>query len=265
MTRKMNYFIEGLQGAGKSTLVKRLSDVCRGYRVFREGDYSPIELAWCAYMTQAQYEDVLKKYPALRKEIKEKTVAEGGHKIICYTQILTDIPGFHKDLERFEIYNGNLDRERFENVICERFQNWREEGEIFECSIFQNIVENQMLYLMMSDDEIMEFYRKLQSILDDRPYRIIYLDVDDITAAIDVIRKERSDDKGNELWFPLMLSYLQESPYGKKHDISGVEGLLFHLKKRQDLEHRLINEIFTENAVVVKAKNYVLEEIASAQ
>lgn len=40
----MNYFIEGIQGAGKSTLVGKLAEKLPEYRVFREGDYSPVEL-----------------------------------------------------------------------------------------------------------------------------------------------------------------------------------------------------------------------------
>ena len=55
----MNYFVEGLQGSGKSTLVQRLSENLKGYRVFREGEYSPVELAWCTYMTEGQYRDIL--------------------------------------------------------------------------------------------------------------------------------------------------------------------------------------------------------------
>ena len=48
----MNYFIEGLQGSGKSTLVEKLSKKYPACTAFREGDYSPIELAWCAYVTK---------------------------------------------------------------------------------------------------------------------------------------------------------------------------------------------------------------------
>lgn len=59
----MNYFVEGLQGAGKSTLVQRLSERLKKHQVFREGDYSPVELTWCAYVTEGQYQDILEGVP----------------------------------------------------------------------------------------------------------------------------------------------------------------------------------------------------------
>lgn len=259
--KRTNYFIEGLQGAGKSTFVRQLSEYLSNYQVFHEGDYSPVELAWCAYATEEQYRCVLNDYPSIGEEIRAKTVTEGDKRIICYTQILTDISGFHKDLEKLEIYNGNLDRVPFEEVIFKRFERWDGERQIFECSIFQNIIENQMLYLMMSDEEIIDFYRKLKRVLDGRQYRIIYLDVEDIAGAIDVIRKERSDDRGNELWFPLMIRYLEESPCGKARALTGLNGLLVHLEHRRDLEHRIIEEVFRKNVMVVKAKEYRWEEV----
>ncbi len=261
LVKRNNYFIEGLQGAGKSTFVKKLSDCLNDYDVFREGDFSPVELAWCAYVTEKQYSVLLSKYPSLEKELKEKTVTEKEYKIICYTQILTDIPNFHKTLEKYEIYNGNLDKESFENIIFRRFRNWKGEGQIFECSIFQNIIENQMLYLMMTEHEILDFYKELKNILSDKLYKIIYLDMDDISNGINIIRKERCDNNGNEIWFPLMIQYMEESAYGKKYHLRGLEGLLWHMERRKALEHRIIDEVFRKNTVILKAKNYRMEDI----
>ena len=258
---KTNYFIEGLQGAGKSTFVQKLSDKLNDYQVFHEGDYSPVELAWCAYTTEEQYEAILARYPMIDAQIREKTIAEGHHKIICYTQILTELPNFHKTLESYEIYNGNLDKVSFETVIFERFGKWNETGQIFECSIFQNIIENQILYLMMTDDEIFDFYKRLRNVLAGKPYRIVYLDVDDIAGTIDVIRKERSDENGNEMWFPMMLEYLRVSPYGKAHRLTCLDDLVAHLAHRKALEHRILRELFTENSIILKSKNYTLEEL----
>lgn len=257
----MNYFIEGLQGAGKSTLLQNLSKKLQNYCVFREGDYCPIELAWCAYVTDEQYQSILQAYPDLKEEIVQKTVEEGNNKIICYTQILTDTPGFHKDLEQYEIYNGNLNREDFEQVILDRFAKWTGEKQIFECSIFQNIIENQLLYLCMTEEEIMSFYRKVKQVLENKEFQILYLDVEDIPNTIEIIRKERSDENGNELWFPLMIRYIEESPYGKEHHLKGMEGLLTHLKRRKALEHQIIDEIFSKNTIMLKSKNYELRTI----
>ena len=257
----MNYFIEGLQGAGKSTLLQNLSEKLQDHSVFREGDYCPVELAWCAYVTDEQYQSILQTYPDLKEEIVQKTVEEGNNKIICYTQILTDTPGFHKDLEQYEIYNGNLNKEAFEQVILDRFAKWTGEKQIFECSIFQNIIENQLLYLCMTEEEIMSFYRKVKQVLDNKEFQILYLDVEDIQNAIEIIRKERSDENGNELWFPLMIRYIEESPYGKEHHLKGMEGLLTHLKRRKVLEHRIIDEIFSEHTIMLKSKDYDLNTL----
>ncbi len=260
---RMNYFVEGLQGAGKTTFVRRLSEQFPDYRVFCEGDYSPVELAWCAYCTEEEYGGILKEYPSLAKEIEAKTVTEEGHRVICYTQILTDIPDFHRNLERFEIYNGNLDAVSFDKVVFGRFAKWEGKGQIFECSIFQNILENQMLYLQRTEEEIFCFYRKLRDLLSGKPYKILYLDVDDVAAGIDCIRKERVDEKGNELWFPMMVRYVEESPYGKGHALSGIDGLLRHLSRRKALEHRIIEEIFKESTMILKSKGYTMGDIAA--
>lgn len=257
----MNYFIEGLQGAGKSTLLQNLSEKLQDHSVFREGDYCPVELAWCAYVTDEQYQSILQTYPDLKEEIVQKTVEEGNNKIICYTQILTDTPGFHKDLEQYEIYNGNLNREAFEQVILDRFAKWTGEKQIFECSIFQNIIENQLLYLCMTEEEILSFYRKVKQVLESKEFQILYLDVEDIHNTIEIIRTERSDENGNELWFPLMIRYIEESPYGKEHHLKGMEGLLTHLERRKALEHRIIDEIFSEHTILLKSKDYDLRTI----
>ena len=117
---RMNYFLEGLQGSGKSTLVGKMADRHTDYKAVREGDYSPVELSWCAYVTCEKYNEILEEYSTIRRVIEEKSVEEGDHMIICYTKIITDIPGFHKDLEQYEIYNNRVSRETFMKIILNR-------------------------------------------------------------------------------------------------------------------------------------------------
>ena len=60
-----NIFVEGIQGSGKSTLINNIVKFNPELHVCREGDYSPIELAWCALMSKKEYEAVLQKYNSI--------------------------------------------------------------------------------------------------------------------------------------------------------------------------------------------------------
>ena len=68
-----NIFVEGIQGSGKSTLINNIVKFNPELHVCREGDYSPIELAWCALMSKKEYEAVLGKYNSIRDEIIKNT------------------------------------------------------------------------------------------------------------------------------------------------------------------------------------------------
>lgn len=248
----MNYFVEGLQGSGKSTMVQKLSVENPSCTVFREGDYSPVELAWCAYVDKVQYRDILNTFSSMADEIRKKTVREDDRYIIMYTQIHNAEPGFYIALEQHEIYNGRVAKGEFEDIVLTRFKNWEGDNSIFECSIFQNIIENQILYFGMTDDEIVAFYQKLKSALGNKEYRIVYMFVDDIRASIEVIRKERCDENGRELWFPLMLQYLKDAPYSGKMGNCDMDGLICHMEHRRKLEMRILQEVFDGYFEIVK-------------
>ena len=79
--------------------------------------------------------------------------------------------------------------------------------------------------------------------------------------TIRVIRKERSDHFGNEMWYNLMLQYLIHSPLGEKCGYSMFEDMISHLKHRQLLELRVIREVIGEKAVLLKSKEWEIEEI----
>ncbi len=255
----MNYFVEGLQGSGKSTLVGKLCEKHPEYNVYHEGDFSPTELAWCAYVSKEKYEEILDKYSSIKSMIEEKSFQDNDQMVICYTQILTDVPGFHKDLEQYEIYNNRRTKEEFKRIILERYRRWADsdaDNSIFECSLFQNIIEDMILFQVASDEEIMSFYQEIRGVLGEKDIRILYLKAEDIKSNIDVIRKERSDDQGNELWFPLMLGYFNDSPYAKKYDVAGEEEMLKHFAHRQELEMRICEELFKDKYEVLISKQY---------
>ena len=164
--KKLNIFIEGIQGSGKSTLLGALAERLDGFRAWREGDVNPLELAWCAYMTPSQYARALEDMPAHREDVESHTERQGERYVTAYTQVRTDDWPFYQYMEKLEIYSGRRTPEEFTGIILERFEGFRSTGCIFECAFLQNIVEELMLYAPYSDEQIVDFYRRLISRLD---------------------------------------------------------------------------------------------------
>ena len=256
-----NIFVEGIQGSGKSTLINNIYKSKPDINICREGDYCPVDLAWCAYMSYKEYEAVLKKYSDIKDEIVKNTVKEQEYYILSYTKIITDIPGFHKALESYEVFNGRKTLPELREIIFARYKNFAGEGYLFECAFFQNIMEDLILFHMLSDEDIMDFYRELFAHVDKEKFLMLYLSADNLKDSINIIRRERSDGAGNELWYDLMLGYLASSPYGVKNGCSTFEDLIKHLEHRQQLELAVIREVLGDNAVVLRSKGYDMEQV----
>ncbi|MCR4885525.1 MAG: hypothetical protein K5919_01255 [Clostridiales bacterium] len=259
----MNFFVEGLQGSGKSTLVQRLSELRPEYAVYREGDYSPVELAWCAWLTEGQYRAVLKKYASIRPLIEEKTVREGARYVVCYTRVRTDAPGFYGEMEQHEIYHGLVSWEDFASIRLGRFERWTGNNSVFECALFQNTVEDMILFREKTDEEILSFFRRVRDALEGKFFHILYLKTEDVKGNLDAIRKERTDDQGRELWFPMMCAYFDASPWAKARGAQGEEGILSHLAHRQALEMRICEEIFPGRFTVLPSKRYAPDALSA--
>ena len=256
----MNYFIEGLQGSGKSTLAGKLSEKCGG-RLFREGDYSPVELAWCAYLSEDCLEEIMARHPDLRTKTEAQTFDEDGRKIVCYTRIPTEDTGFYKDMEQHEIYNGRLPLDKFKDIVLKRYRAWNGSGQIFECSLFQNTIEDMILFRDLPDEEIIGFYREAAKALEGKDFRIVYLKTENIAQSILVIRKERTDGREKEIWYDMMLGFFNNSLYAKAHGVSGNGAMIEHFAHRQQLELRICREIFPDRSIILGSKGYTDDDI----
>ena len=256
-----NIFIEGMQGCGKTTLLRNLSQSLEGYHAYWEGDISPVELAWCSYMTQEEYQKVIDKYAPLREEIVKNTKEEEGYRIVSYTRILAENRSFYEEMEEFEIYNGRKSFQEFRDIIFKRFRAFRGEGNLFECSFFLNILENLMLFYRLSEEEILAFYQEAFSNLEQDKFLMLYLHSENFEENLLQIKKERVDEKGNEIWFEMMLRYLNDSPYGKEHPFREIEDMTAHFGRRLRMEERLIKEVLSGHCIVLEAKKYLLEEV----
>ena len=122
-------------------------------------------------------------------------------------------------------------------------------------------MEDLILFHQLSDDEIVDFYRELYSKINREQFLLLYLYSDKLEENIKAIKKERSDNQGNELWYQLMMEYLIHSPYGKRHGYSAFDDMIAHFRHRQQLELRVIREIIGDRAMILPAKEWKIEEI----
>ncbi len=251
----MNFFVEGLQGSGKTTLLNLLKDKHLELRAYPEGDYCPVELAWCAYMNKAQYESACSGFPELNGEIERNTFIENEHYIVTYTKICAE-ERFYKAFEQYEVYNGRIPQQTFDEIVLNRFANWCGEYDLFECALLQNTVEDKMLFADLPDDEIIGFYRRVKEALGGKDYHIFYLQTEDIRGNMENARRERVDEQGREAWFTIMEDYLANSPRGRREGLRGMDGWVDHLTRRQALELRILREIFPEQSVILPSKQY---------
>jgi hypothetical protein len=255
-----NVFIEGIPGSGKSTLLGELQKNFPEYNCYYEGDISPVELAWCSYMTYEQYKKAIEDWPQLEIKIKENSKREENHYIVSYTRIHTDNHDFYKYMEQYEIYGGRKNIQEFSKIIFERFRSFNGTGNVFECSFFQNIIEELMLFAEYDDAQILDFYNKLiTNILDD--FLVIRLISTDIENSIKQIKKERINEQGEEVWYHLMMNYLNQSPYGKSHNYKNFNDMLKHFHRRISIEKRISNELLHKRCIDVESKNYHLKDI----
>ena len=256
-----NIFVEGIQGMGKSTLVNRLADALPQLRVYREGDYSPVDLAWCAWMKPEEHAEMLASFGTLQEEILRNTVCEGKYRVVTYTKIRTDDRDVYKAFEDYEIYNGRKTLSQLKEIVLSRYDAYRGSGGLFECAFFQNIIEDLILYHQLSDEQIVAFYRDLWAVLDRENFLLLYLYGDQIDENINMIRKERCDGQGHEIWYEMMLDFLTKCPYGQAHGYRAFEDMTAHFRHRQQLELRIIREVIGERAMILPAKQWTLEEV----
>ncbi len=258
---KTNIFIEGVPGSGKSTLLNRLAREWPEYRAYREGDLSPVELAWCSLLNGEKWEEICGRYPALSQEIRDRTAVEDDRFIVAYTQILAEDRVFYQEMERYEIYNGRVDFETFHGVIMDRYRRFCGEGNLFECSFFQNSIESMMLFYQLPEEKILAFYEEAYGILREKGFKLVYLDCTRIRESLLTIKKERSDENGTEMWYPLMLNFLKESPWGRANGCEGTEDVIAHFERRRKLERRILLEVIKKDGLLMQAGGFAPESV----
>ncbi len=257
--------IEGIPGSGKTTIANKvhtyLNHNGKMTNIYPEGCLHPADLAWCAYIPLNNYKMLLEKYNKIENYIKKYTSIEDDYAVIAYTQIRTDDFSFYNELSSFEVYDGRVPYNLFCKILLKRWKAFADSafGEsnitIFECAFLQNHIFELLGFYNADEQEIFNHLENLLFSVSKLNPTLIYLSQESITDTINRVSSERVASGPNPAWIDLISTWVENSPYGKKHKLSGFNGVINFLEKRKEIELNIISRL-PAKSIVIQNKNF---------
>lgn len=261
-------WIEGLPGSGKTTFAKRLGAYyeTRGIDVvqYNEGDLNPIDLAWCSYLDQNGFDQILKQYPDFYDEIMKHTIKEDGHYITAYTKIKKDQvnQAFFDEMSKHEVYRWES-RKAFLEVHQKRWHHFNQNFDpnklyIFECSFLQNHITELILNDDATKDEIIAYFKALSSKIENTDPMVFYIKQNDIDSILNrLIEERRTNDKTRYRdWIDNVVLYLESTMYGQTQGFTEIDGMRRYENHRQKMELEVLKSLDVTSFVFELDEDY---------
>ena len=141
--------IEGIPGSGKTTTAQLVSDyyLSQGKKValYTEGSLHPVDLAWCAVMTEDEYLIACEQCIEVMDAIASNTKRLDDKYVVAYTNIRLPMkdPRIVNLFEPCEVYGGRSGMDTFIDLHRKLWADFfrmdhLEDVIIFECAYLQN-------------------------------------------------------------------------------------------------------------------------------
>jgi hypothetical protein len=255
--------IEGIPGSGKSTIASRLKDYLQNtgikVKLYSEGDAHPADLAWNAVIQTSDYEKLLIDYPKYAEIIRKNTQFEENYAIVAYIKLElgTEENELMSYFEAHEVYDGKVSLNTFKKLHLKRWDQFAKNIDdnsiiIFECSYLQNHINELMGFHNKDMEFIMDYMTDLIKTVERLSPKLIYLAQPNVHETIERVAKERvSPDKSKwQDWIDRVISYVETSQYGIKHNLKGFEGVVEFFNSRKEIELTVIKKLPMDKAII---------------
>jgi hypothetical protein len=244
--------VEGLPGSGKSTTAGLIHEILTENQVaaelYMEGNLNhPADYEGVAYFTEKEFDELLAVSGKLSKVFQDRVIVKRGRHLLPYIKIKNELgDGFPDELLTSisvkDVYELPLE----ENIAIiseswEEFAKQAAEEEkiyIFECCFIQNPVTVGMVKHGASNDQTLEYVRRLAEAVKSLNPLLIYVKQEDMERSFRKAVTERSDD-----WFKGFVHYYTSQGYGLINGMSGLDGTINVLKARQELEYNILEHL----------------------
>lgn len=267
----MIYFIEGFMGVGKTTYATNLYNKLKreGKNVFlfyehmsdNQLDFTRKAVLSKAYfgLVENQYNEICSKLDPIKKRehlfLFQKSIKPCGEMVIVsfaeWDLRETKIRELAIDLSRCEICNGLVSFQKYSAYL--QYQ-WHSQSlrfhdnhiYIFEGTFLQNILLDLIGFYVLSDEDIVTFYRQLlRGWTKNRiqVVRIVAKNIKEVLVSADSVRK------GNSNWLLLFEEWLRNSNYAKVHPEKECNVISF-CEELQRIEAVIIKKLMLNEEII---------------
>jgi hypothetical protein len=208
-----------------------------------------VDLAWCAYIPFEHFESIMSLYPQYRNALRGKMRVENKYVIVAYTQLGVKDPDFCQLMGSYEVFNGRAGFDVFLELFLKRWGNFAKKAEksdeisVFECAYLQNQLCELIYFYQMDENSIEKYMLGLIDLAKDLKPVMFYLNQPGIPEHIRCLADERVNKKGEKDWLRQVILYTENSPYGRKHNLKGFDGVIKGFEKRKQIEFNLIKKL----------------------
>ncbi|WP_419874653.1 hypothetical protein [Candidatus Pristimantibacillus sp. PTI5] len=249
--------VEGLPGSGKTSTaryVKKLLDERHiPNQLFLEGDLEhPADYEAAAYLTEAQFEDLLQRYKDQESLLRRYSEAGAGGIMLYYGKLAKVTDAFEgEDFGTHDVYNLPLAQHQL--LILQRWSAFAEravngdEVYILECCFLQNPMTVMLVRDNRTGPELSAYIHSLYGRIHALNPKLIYLQDDRFKRSFSSVIAERPEE-----WLSFITWYYTEQGYGKANSLSGVDGLLEVLEQRKTAELAILETLPVDRILLDK-------------
>ncbi|KGP85521.1 MULTISPECIES: adenylyl-sulfate kinase [unclassified Paenibacillus] len=246
MTKQL-ILIEGLPGAGKSTIAKMVSEILieqgKKVQLIQEGNLDhPADYDGVAFYSAEEFRSLVDAHETCKDILEGKATAYQEGFLIPYRKMKEEFGVNFSDHVVQEIFSKDIYELPFEQNVKLITEKWRTFTEsvistaddsitIFECCFIQNPLTIGLVKTNQSKEENVQYVLELERIVQPLNPLLIYIHQEDLAHTFDKAIQERPKE-----WSDGFIQYYTNQGLGHAKGYHGVDGTVKVLQARKELE-----------------------------